>query len=77
MLADVIAFDAAATGKRRAGVFTGLWTAVESAVAAFGALILGAVLAVGGFIASEPSKPVAQPASAESATLLDRPWRPR
>jgi GPH family glycoside/pentoside/hexuronide:cation symporter len=70
MLADVIAFDAAATGKRRAGVFTGLWTAIESAVAAFGALIFGGVLAVGGFIASEPSKPVAQPAGAETAILL-------
>ena len=41
MLADVIAVDAAATGKRRAGVFTGLWTAIESGVSAFGALVFG------------------------------------
>ena len=41
MLADVIAVDAETTGKRRAGVFTGLWTAIESGVSAFGALIFG------------------------------------
>ncbi|MFE3455053.1 MFS transporter [Nonomuraea sp. NPDC059194] len=70
MLADVIAFDAATTGKRRAGVFTGLWTAIESAVSAFGALIFGAVLSLGGFVSSDPGTPVAQPDSAITAVLL-------
>ncbi|MET9339552.1 MFS transporter [Nonomuraea sp. NPDC003804] len=70
MLADVIALDAATTGMRRAGVFTGLWTAVESAVSAFGALIFGAVLSLGGFVPSDPGRPVAQPESAVTAVLL-------
>ncbi|WP_219501137.1 MFS transporter [Nonomuraea ceibae] len=70
MLADVIAQDAADTGKRRAGVFTGLWTAVESGVSAFGALIFGVILSMGGFLSSEPSRPVEQPDSAVTAVLV-------
>lgn len=70
MLADVIAFDAEASGRRRAGVFTGLWTAIESAVSSFGALIFGAVLSLGGFVSSEPSRPVAQPDSAVTAVII-------
>lgn len=70
MLADVIAEDAAKTGKRRAGVLTGLWTAIESAVASFGALIFGVILSIGGFIESEPSRPVQQPDSAGTAILI-------
>ena len=30
MLPDYIAYDAARTGRRQAGVFTGLWTAGET-----------------------------------------------
>ncbi|WP_327089842.1 MFS transporter [Nonomuraea sp. NBC_01738] len=70
MLADVIAADSAATGKRRAGVYTGLWTAIESAVASFGALIFGVVLSIGGFLESDPANPVRQPDSAVSAVLV-------
>ncbi|MEV4162469.1 MFS transporter [Nonomuraea dietziae] len=70
MLADVIALDAASTGKRRAGVFTGLWTAIESAVSSFGALIFGAVLSMGGFVSSDPGRPVVQPDAAITAVLL-------
>ncbi|MET8002012.1 MFS transporter [Nonomuraea glycinis] len=70
MLADVIAVDAATTGKRRAGVFTGLWTAIESGVSAFGALVFGTILTIGGFISSEPDTPVAQPDSAVTAVLI-------
>lgn len=70
MLADVIAVDAATTGKRRAGLFTGLWTAIESAVASFGALIFGAVLSVSGFLESDPTRPVRQPDSAITAVLI-------
>ncbi|MFB4286560.1 MFS transporter [Nonomuraea sp. ATR24] len=70
MLADVIAQDAADTGKRRAGVFTGLWTAVESGVSSFGALIFGVILSMGGFLSSEPSRPVEQPDSAVTAVLV-------
>jgi GPH family glycoside/pentoside/hexuronide:cation symporter len=70
MLADVIAVDAGTTGKRRAGVFTGLWTAIESGVSAFGALIFGSILSIGGFISSDPSRPVEQPDSAVTAVLI-------
>ncbi|GAA3679036.1 MFS transporter [Nonomuraea antimicrobica] len=70
MLADVIAADAAKTGKRRAGVLTGLWTAIESGVSSFGALIFGVILSIGGFIESEPSRPVQQPDSAVTAVLI-------
>ncbi|UBU11935.1 MFS transporter [Nonomuraea gerenzanensis] len=70
MLADVIAVDAATSGKRRAGVLTGLWTAIESGVSAFGALIFGIILTIGGFIESEPSTPVQQPDSAVTAVLI-------
>ncbi|MEV0615585.1 MFS transporter [Nonomuraea sp. NPDC050404] len=70
MLADVIAVDAAKTGKRRAGVLTGLWTAIENAVSSSGALFFGVLLSLGGFIESEPSKPVQQPDSAVTAVLI-------
>ncbi|GGO65040.1 MFS transporter [Nonomuraea cavernae] len=70
MLADVIATDAATTGQRRAGVFTGLWTAIESGVSAFGALIFGVIISLGGFIPSEPSTPVQQPDSAVTSVLI-------
>ncbi|GAA4578454.1 MFS transporter [Planotetraspora phitsanulokensis] len=70
MLADVIAYDGAVSGERRGGVFTGLWTAAENAVAAFGATIYGAVLALGGFISSDPENPVTQPESAHTAVIV-------
>lgn len=70
MLADVIAADAGTSGKRRAGVFTGLWTAIESGVSSFGALIFGTILTIGGFISSEPERPVTQPDSAVTAVLI-------
>ncbi|MFC4533664.1 MFS transporter [Sphaerisporangium dianthi] len=70
MLADVIAHDSSRSGKRRGGVFTGLWTAVESAVAALGALVVGAVLAAGGFVSSDPEHPVTQPDSAFTAIIV-------
>ncbi|MGW5155720.1 MFS transporter [Nonomuraea wenchangensis] len=70
MLADVIAVDAAETGKRRAGVLTGLWTAIESGVSSFGALIFGVVLSIGGFVESQPDTPVQQPDSAVTAVLI-------
>ncbi|GAA3157346.1 MFS transporter [Nonomuraea roseoviolacea] len=70
MLADVIAVDAETTGRRRAGVFTGLWTAIESGVSSFGALIFGGVLTLGGFVESDAGRPVAQPDSAVTAVLV-------
>lgn len=70
MLADVIAYDSEVSCERRGGVFTGLWTAIENAVSALGATVYGAVLAVGGFISSDPETPVTQPGSAHTAVLI-------
>ncbi|MFF5208815.1 MFS transporter [Streptosporangium sp. NPDC000396] len=69
MLSDVIAHDAMVTGKRRAGVFTGLWTACETVVFALGALVLSWLLGITGFVESDPRMPVAQPESAIAAAL--------
>lgn len=69
MLSDVIVYDATVTGKRRAGVFTGLWTACETVVFALGALVLGWLLGATGFVESDPATPVAQPESAITAAL--------
>ncbi|GAT67554.1 MFS transporter [Planomonospora sphaerica] len=69
MLSDVIVHDAAVTGRNRAGVFTGLWTAAETVVFAFGALVLGWLLGVAGFVESGSGAAVEQPASAVRAVL--------
>ncbi|MFC7648243.1 MFS transporter [Streptosporangium lutulentum] len=69
MLSDVIVYDAMVTGKQRAGVFTGLWTAAETVFFALGALVLSWLLGVAGFVESDPSAPVAQPDAAITAAL--------
>jgi GPH family glycoside/pentoside/hexuronide:cation symporter len=70
MLADVVAYDQLVTRKRRAGVFTGLWTACETVVFAFGALALSWVLGIAGFVESDPSAPVTQSDAAVQAVLM-------
>jgi GPH family glycoside/pentoside/hexuronide:cation symporter len=70
MLADTLIYDELRSGKRRAGVFTGLWTAAETVMMAFGALVLGWILAAAGFVSSEPDEPVSQPDSAIHAILF-------
>ncbi|WP_395109159.1 MFS transporter [Actinomadura sp. SCN-SB] len=70
MLADTLIYDELRSGKRRAGVFTGLWTAIETVMLALGALVLGWILAAAGFISSEPDEPVAQPDSAIDAIVI-------
>ncbi|MBB5963054.1 MFS transporter [Planomonospora venezuelensis] len=69
MLSDVIVYDEAVTGRRRAGVFTGLWTAAETVVFAFGALVYGWLLGAAGFVESDPKTPVEQPEAAVQAAL--------
>ncbi|MFC5754086.1 MFS transporter [Actinomadura rugatobispora] len=70
MLADTLIYDELRSGKRRAGVFTGLWTAAETVMMAFGALVLGWILAASGFVSSQPDEPVSQPDSAIDAILF-------
>lgn len=70
MLPDAIAVDAAESGRRRAGAYTGFWTAGETTGFAIGpALVLG-LLAVTGLVSSTAGTTVTQPASAVTGTLL-------
>jgi len=70
MLPDTIAVDTAMSGQRRSGVFTGLWTAGETAGFALGPALVLAVLSVGGFVSSQADQQVDQPASAVAAVLV-------
>lgn len=70
MLPDTIAVDQAATGRRREGIFTGIWTAVDKGGLAFGALVASLVLGAGGFVESREGAIVTQPASALAAIVL-------
>lgn len=64
MLPDTVAYDAQTNGPGRAGTFSGVWTAGETAGLAFGGTILSIVLSVTGFIATAGDEVVAQPDSA-------------
>jgi Na+/melibiose symporter-like transporter len=70
MLGDAIAADAYRSGRRRAGVFTGLWTAGETLGLALGPGLFGLVLAAGGFASSDAAHRVAQPDSALTAIVV-------
>ncbi|WP_237706827.1 MFS transporter [Kribbella flavida] len=52
MLPDVAAVDAARSGIRRAGVFTGIWTAGETLGLALGPGVYAVTLALGGYVSS-------------------------
>jgi GPH family glycoside/pentoside/hexuronide:cation symporter len=70
MLADTLIADTLESGARRTGVLTGLWTAAETVIFAFGAQLLAWMLSLGGFVSSEPNHPVAQPQSAINTVLI-------
>lgn len=70
MLPDCIAYDTARTGRRQAGVFTGLWTAGETFGLALGPGIYGLVLQVSGYVSSSTGTAAAQPESARLGVLL-------
>ncbi|WP_346619829.1 MFS transporter [Blastococcus montanus] len=67
MLPDVIAADEAASGQRRAGVFTGVWTAAETLGLAIGPGLLGGLLAVAGYVSTVGGEVVAQSGTAVAA----------
>jgi len=69
MLPDCIAYDAARTGRRQAGVFTGLWTAGETFGLALGPGLYAAVLAAFGYVSSTTGT-VAQSGTARLGVLL-------
>ena len=67
MLPDCIAYDEQRTGRRQAGVFTGLWTAGETFGLALGPGIFGLVIAVAGYRSSDTGVAAAQPTAPGSA----------
>jgi Na+/melibiose symporter-like transporter len=69
MLPDVIAADEAASGRRRAGVFTGVWTAAETLGLAVGPGVFGLLLAAAGYVSSAGTD-TAQPPGAVTAVRL-------
>ncbi len=69
MLPDVAAADTAATGEARAGAYTGVWTAGETAGLALGPLLYAGMLAAGGYVSSTDSAAV-QPDSARLAITI-------
>ena len=69
MLPDAAAVDADRTGENRVGVYTGVWTAVETLGLAFGPGVYALVLMAGGYVSSTGGE-VTQPGSALTAIIL-------
>jgi Na+/melibiose symporter-like transporter len=70
MLPDCIAYDTARTGRRQAGVFTGLWTAGETLGLAVGPYIFGQTLGIFGYVSSTTGQAAPQTPTAELGVLL-------
>jgi glycoside/pentoside/hexuronide:cation symporter, GPH family len=70
MLPDCIALDAERTGRRQAGVFTGVWTAGETFGLALGPGIYALVLQVFGYVSSDTGTAAAQSGTAKLGVLL-------
>ncbi|WP_330176791.1 MFS transporter [Streptomyces sp. NBC_01498] len=70
MLGDTVAADAYTGGRRRAGLFTGLWTAGETLGLAVGPGLFGLVLSLGGFVPSDATHRAEQPGSALTAVVV-------
>ncbi|RZU71754.1 Na+/melibiose symporter-like transporter [Micromonospora kangleipakensis] len=70
MLPDCIAYDTARTGRRQAGVFTGVWTAGETFGLALGPGLYGLVLQLSGYVSSSTGVAATQSATARLGVLL-------
>ncbi|MBT4740982.1 MAG: MFS transporter [Rhodospirillaceae bacterium] len=70
MLPDTIEYDRIKTGLRREGIFSGFWMAIEKAGNAMGALVVGLVLSMMGFVESAGGAPVEQTESALNGILV-------
>jgi GPH family glycoside/pentoside/hexuronide:cation symporter len=70
MLPDCIAYDAVRTGRRQAGVFTGLWTAGETFGMALGPGIFAVLLAAFGYVSSSSGEAAAQSGTAKLGVLI-------
>ncbi len=70
MLPDTIEYDHIQTGMRREGIFSGFWMAIEKAGNAMGALVVGVVLSLMGFVESTGGVRVEQTESALTGILI-------
>ncbi|WP_250028698.1 MFS transporter [Paractinoplanes maris] len=70
MLPDCIAYDTARTGRRQAGVFTGLWTAGETLGLALGPGLYALVLQIFGYVSSSTGEAATQDDTARLGVLL-------
>ena len=70
MLPDCIAYDTERTGRRQAGVFTGLWTAGETLGLALGPGLFALVLQVFGYVSSSSGEAAPQDDTARLGVLL-------
>jgi Na+/melibiose symporter-like transporter len=70
MLPDCIAYDTIRTGRRQAGVFTGVWTAGETFGLALGPYIFGQTIQLFGYVPSNTGTAAAQSSAAELGVLL-------
>jgi Na+/melibiose symporter-like transporter len=70
MLPDCIAYDTIRTGKRQAGVFTGLWTAGETFGLALGPGVFGLMLQIFGYVSSSSGTALAQSGTARLGITL-------
>ncbi|MEV0721587.1 MFS transporter [Micromonospora purpureochromogenes] len=70
LLPDCVAHETARTGRRQAGVFTGLWTAGETFGLALGPGLYGLVLQVSGYVSSDTGTAAAQSDQARLGVLL-------
>lgn len=70
MLPDVVAHDARTSGPGRAGTFSGVWTAGETAGMALGTTLLTIMLAITGYVASTADEAVTQSPTAVAGIVL-------
>lgn len=70
MLPDCIAYDTERTGRRQAGVFTGVWTAGETFGLALGPGIYALMLQLFGYVSSSTGDAAAQDDTARLGVLL-------
>ncbi|NMO54939.1 MFS transporter [Actinoplanes sp. TBRC 11911] len=70
MLPDCIAWDTERTGRRQAGVFTGLWTAGETLGLALGPGLYALILQLFGYVSSSTGDAAAQDDAARLGVLL-------
>ncbi|GID97009.1 MFS transporter [Amorphoplanes digitatis] len=70
MLPDLIERDTVRTGRRQAGVFTGLWTAGETLGLALGPGIYALILQLFGYVSSSTGEAAAQDSAARLGVLI-------